>query len=157
LALTLCNLEDLVVIVSKQGYVTGLPGQNFPIALERAAKLDPDDALLTSFVLKWDQSLVAVTQEGRAVRYESSWLKPSAGLGGRGQTLWSKQKVGSGIQVTGAAAAGDDDWGLGLRQDGALISIKIGDIPFSKGPKIEHPLKNLYPFDLIAFTCLSRL
>jgi DNA gyrase/topoisomerase IV subunit A len=156
LNLTLCNGPDLLVLVSRQGYITGLPAQSFPIALERALKLDPDDTLATSFVLQPDQSLVAVSGEGRAMRYEASWLKPAANLGGRSQALSSKQKTAQGIQIAGAAAAGDDDWGFGLRQDGTLVAIKIGDIPVSKVTKIEHPLKNIYPFDLVAFTCLAQ-
>lgn len=155
LNLTLCNTDDIVVIVSKQGYLLGLLGQSLPIALDKAAKLDPDDYLVTSFVVGSGQSLVVVTQEGRAVRYPSSWLKPVSTIGGRGQPIWSKQKATSGIQVIGAAPAGDDGWGLGLRQDGALIAIKIGDIPLSQPTKIEHPLKNIYPFDLVAFTCIT--
>jgi DNA gyrase/topoisomerase IV subunit A len=156
LNLTLCNGSDLLVLVSRQGYVTGLPAQIFPIALERALKLDPDDALVTSFVLQPDQSLVAVSGEGRAMRYESGWLKPAANLGGRSQLLGSKQKTAQGLQIVGAAAAGDDDWGFGLRQDGNLVSVKIGDITIGKATKTEHPLKNIYPFDLITFTCLGQ-
>jgi hypothetical protein len=154
LNLTLCNGADLVVMVSRQGNIVGHSGQLFPIALERAIKLDPDDSLVTAFTLQNNQSLVAVTGEGRAVHYEGGWLKPTTTLGSRGQALWSKQKASQGIQVIGAGAAVDDAWGFGLRQDGSLVVVRIGDIPFSKPGKAEHPLKNIYPFDLIAFTCL---
>jgi DNA gyrase/topoisomerase IV subunit A len=156
LNLTLCNGVDLIALVSRQGYVTGLPAQTFPIAVERVLRLDPDDALLTSFILPSGQSLIAVTGEGRAMRYEASWLKPAANLGGRSQTLSSKQKTAQGIQIVGAAATDDDDWGFGLRQDGSLVAIKIGDIPMGKATKIEYPLKNIYPFDLLAFICLAQ-
>jgi DNA gyrase/topoisomerase IV subunit A len=152
LALTLANETDLFVIVTRQGYVLGLPGSTLPVAGNRVIKLDPDDSVITAFILREGQSLVVVTQEGRAVRFESSWVKPAAGPGGRGQPIWAKSKVTAGIQVVGAAAAHDDDWGLGLKQDGGLVAIKIGDIPISKSNRIEQPLKNIYPFDLAAFT-----
>lgn len=154
--LTLCNGTDLLVMTSRQGYITGLPSQAFPIALERALKLEPDDALVTSFILQPGQSLIAVTGEGRALRYETGWLKPAGNLGGRGQLLGSKQRTAQGLEIVGVAAAGDDDWGFGLRQDGSLVVVKISDIPISKATKTEHPLKNIYPFDLAAFTCLNQ-
>lgn len=155
LNLTLCNGDELFVIVTKQGYVLGRPANNLPIAGERAIKLDPDDYVVTSFILKEEQSLVVVTQEGRAVRLESSWLKPAAGLGGKGQSIWPKSKITAGIQVAGAVAAGNNDWGVGLKQDGALVAVKISDIPLSQSARVEYPLKNIYPFDLIAFTSIG--
>jgi DNA gyrase/topoisomerase IV subunit A len=155
LNLTLCNGDDLFVIVTKQGYVLSLPANTLPVAGDKVIKLDPDDYVITSFILKENQSLVVVTQEGRAVRFESGWLKPAAGSGGKGQPIWAKSKITAGIQVAGAVAAEEEDWGLGLKQDGALVAVKIGDIPISKSNRIEYPLKNIYPFDLMAFTAMS--
>jgi DNA gyrase/topoisomerase IV subunit A len=151
--LTLSNEAELFVIVTKQGYVLGLPGSSLPVAGNRVIKLDPDDSVMTAFILRENQSLVAVTQEGRAVRFEASWVKP-AGPGGKGRPIWPKSKITAGIQVAGAVAAHEDDWGLGLKQDGGLVAVKIGDIPISKSNRIEHPLKNIYPFDLAAFTAV---
>jgi DNA gyrase/topoisomerase IV subunit A len=152
LNLTLCNQADLFVIVSRQGYVMSVTGDSLPAAADQAIRLDPDDSVVASFALTEGTSLVIVTQEGRAIRYPAGWLKPADKLGRKGQAIWSKAKRESGIQVTGALAAANDDWGVGLKGNGQLVTVKINEIPLSKSSKVEHLLKNIYPFDLVAFT-----
>jgi DNA gyrase/topoisomerase IV subunit A len=155
LNLTLANAADVFVIVTRQGYALGLAADSLSIAVDRAIKLDPDDYVITSFILRPDQFLAAATQEGRVVRHPADWLKPAAKPGGRGQSIWPKSQVSTGLQVVGAIAAGEADWGVGLRQDGQLVAFKIGDIPLSGAGRTEHTLKNIYPFDLAAFTGLN--
>lgn len=152
--LTLCNQDDLFVMVSRQGYVLSVSGDDLPVAAGQAIRLDPDDSVVASFALAGGASLVIVTQEGRAIRYPASWLKPVAKLGRKGQAIWSKAKRETGIQVVGALAAADDDWGVGLKANGQLVAVKISEIPLSRSTKVEHLLKNIYPFDLLAFARL---
>ena len=153
--LTFCQPDDLLVVVSRQGYVLSVTGEAVPVVADRALKLDPDDTVVTAFNMGRAPSLVAVSQEGRAMRYPATWLKPAEKLGGRGQSLWSKSKREAGIRLVGAGAAGDDDWGVGLKANGHLIAVKINEIPPSNASKKEHLLKNIYPFDLLAFTIIS--
>lgn len=154
LNLTLCNQADAFVIVTRQGQVMRLPAESLPIAANQAIRLDPDDSVMTSFVLGSDQSLVVVTREGRAVRYPAGWLKPDTKPGGKGQAIWPRSKT-TGVQVVGALAAGAGDWAAGLKQDGQLVAIKIADIPLSQSSRTEHTLKNIYPFDLVAFAAIN--
>ncbi|MBN1221068.1 MAG: hypothetical protein JXM69_19255 [Anaerolineae bacterium] len=150
--LILCQPEDILVLVSRQGYVMSARSDDVPVAADQAIRLAPDDVVVASFTLAGASSLVAVTQEGRAVRYPADWLKPAAKLGGRGQSIWSKAKQETGIRVIGAIAAKDDDWGIGLKANGQLVAVKIADIALGMSGKKEHVLKNIYPFDLVAFT-----
>jgi DNA gyrase/topoisomerase IV subunit A len=152
--LTLCNQDDLFVMVSRQGYVLSTSGDDLPVGAGQAIRLDPDDSLVASFALAEGASLVIVTQEGRAIRYPADWLKPAAKLGRKGQAMWSKAKRETGIQVVRALAAADDDWGVGLKANGQLVAVKISEIPLSRSTRVEHLLKNIYPFDLLAFTRL---
>jgi hypothetical protein len=152
--LTLCQQDDLFVMVSRQGYVLSVTGDSLPAATDQTIKLDPDDGLVASFALPEGASLVIVSQEGRAMRYPASWLKPADKLGRKGQAIWSKAKRESGLQVAGALAAADDDWGVGLKANGQLVAVKVNEIPLSQPTKVEHLLENIYPFDLVAFAGL---
>lgn len=163
LNLTLCNQNDAFVIITRQGQVLSLPAETLPVAANPVIRLDPDDYVVTSFVLAGDQSLVVATREGRAVRYPADWLKADARPGGKGQALWPRSKA-AGVQVAGAIAGppwfppsrGEPGgWAAGLKQDGQLIAVKIDDIPLSQSARTEHTLKNIYPFDLIAFAPIN--
>jgi DNA gyrase/topoisomerase IV subunit A len=123
-----------------------------PVAVDQVIRLDPDDSVVASFALADTSSLIVATQEGRAIRYPASWLKPVDMLGRKGRPIWSKSKRETGIRAVRAQAVSDDDWGVGLKGNGQLVAVKINEIPLSKSSKKEHLLKNIYPFDLIAFT-----
>ena len=154
-SLTLCKADQTLAMVSRDGFVVGLSAGQVPVAVDSAIKLDPNDYVVSTFILEAEQSFVVVSHEGRAVRFEAGWLRTSARPGGKGQAVWSKSKRTMGVQAAGAFAAKEDDWGLGLKQDGSLVAIKVNELPLSDTTKREHLLKNIYPFDVLAAESLN--
>ncbi len=127
LALVLCNEEDLFVAVSKAGTALSLSAANLPVALEEILRFKVGDFLVAAGTLAAEQSLIAVTQAGVAYRQPAAWYQTSKPAE-RKTRLLGGEKVEPGFALAGAAAAGEEDWGLLLREDGELFTFKVAGL-----------------------------
>jgi len=68
-----------------------------------------------------------------------NWLEPTSSFKTRGQPIFSRQRREAGVRVVGAAAVYEEDWGVALRSDGALITQQVKDLVAAgsilKGPE----------------------
>jgi DNA gyrase/topoisomerase IV subunit A len=122
-----CQANDSLVLVSKEGFLSRLNVADIPITIEDSLRLSITDHLVAAFTVGEKPSLLVVTNNGKAIHREQSWLEASA-LKTKGYAAFSEARRRAGIAVAGAAAVSADDWGAALLRDGRLIAVRIADL-----------------------------
>jgi DNA gyrase/topoisomerase IV subunit A len=143
---------DRYVLLSQEGYLQSLTAEMLSFAVEEAVRLNPTDHLVTALALQQDQSVVAMTQIGKAIHRTADGIPVADALKRKGKALYSKARREKGVRVVGGAAVRESDWGVVLHREGgislhAMASIfKSGTIPiegeilaFATFPKPEDP------------------
>ncbi len=152
-SLVLSGKDDLLVLVSRDGFLWTLDINQLPYTIEEVCKLGPIDYLITSFAIKPDRdpgagqkrdassSIFILTQNGKVIHREASWLEKPASYKSHGQASFSQARREAGVRVVGAAAITDEDWGAALSTAGELTVHKISDLletgSLSSNPTIE--------------------
>lgn len=127
-ALTLCGRDDLFVMVSQEGFLLGADVSGLPYNAEELVKLTNTDHIVSSFITNSKPSLVTVTQNGKAVIREATWIEKSASGKSRGQALFSQSRRDAGVRVVGAAAVDANDWGAALLKDGRVLACSMAEV-----------------------------
>ncbi len=117
---TFANANDLFVVVSQEGFIFSMPVEQLPIAIEEVIRLGITDHIISMFVVSQEPSVAFVTQNGKLVHRDSSWLEPASSFKSHGQAILSKERRQSGTKIVGAAAVTDGDWGAFLFTEGTL-------------------------------------
>jgi len=118
--LVFCGAGDSLVLASREGFLTSLPVERLPLTIEEVFRLGPVDHVVAGFSAGGRGALLALTQNGKALHREMSWLEPSASFKGRGQPLFSKERRAAGVRLVGAAAVDEGDWGAAADSHGRL-------------------------------------
>jgi hypothetical protein len=129
--LTLCKKDDLFVMVSREGYLQSIGASQLPLTIEEAIRLSPSDHIITSFILDQKPAILFVTQNGKIIHREASWLEIASSLKTKGQPIYSRERRAAGIRVVGAAAVsegGEREWGVSLRADGVVMVHQIHEL-----------------------------
>ncbi|MFZ6029704.1 MAG: hypothetical protein ACOYYS_18475 [Chloroflexota bacterium] len=126
-ALAMCQPDDAVVLISKEGFMTRLAVADLPITIEESLRLGITDHLVAAFAVGEKPSLLVVTNNGKAIHREQGWLQ-SGPLKSKGYAAFSEARRRAGIQVVGAAAVAEDDWGLALLADGRVVCLRIANL-----------------------------
>jgi DNA gyrase/topoisomerase IV subunit A len=119
-------------MVTKEGLVWSMEVDQLPVTIEAVLRLDPSDHIVTAFIIHDEQSLLVLTQNGKVLQREKSWLEPASTFKTKGQPLISKERREAGVWVSGAAPVNQEDWGAVLRSDGKLTLHKMADL-FASG------------------------
>jgi DNA gyrase/topoisomerase IV subunit A len=120
--------NDLFVMVSQEGFIFSMPAERLPTAIEEVIQLGITDHIVTSFVMGQKPSILFITQNGKAVHRDASWLETAASFKSKGQALLSKERRESGTRIVGAAPVSDLDWGVFLLSDGTLATHRLSDM-----------------------------
>jgi DNA gyrase/topoisomerase IV subunit A len=154
--LAFCGKDDLFVMISQHGFVFSMPVERLPFAVEEALQLGPADHIAATFAIssagmvdRKQSSILVVTQNGKAIQRDVSWLEPAGSFKSHGQPVFSKERRAAGVRVVGAAAVGEGDWGLALRSDGKLTAHKMADLFGSGSFLVKQP-----PVDILGFAPL---
>lgn len=126
--LTFANKEDLFVMVSQAGYIFSMQAERLPIAIEEVIQLGITDHIMATFVASQKSSILFITQNGKAVHRDSSWLEPANSFKSKGQAILSKERREAGIRIVGAMPVDEADWGVFLQMDGTLMAHKLDDL-----------------------------
>lgn len=126
--LTFASKEDLFVMVSQEGYIFSMQAERLPVAIEEVIRLGISDHIMMAFVVNQKPSILFITQNGKAVHRDTSWLEPASSFKTKGQALLSKERRAAGIRIIGAAPVDDADWGVFLHSDGTLTAHKLSDL-----------------------------
>ena len=126
--LTFSNKNDLFVMVSQEGYIFSMPVGGLPVAIEEVVHLGITDHIVSAFISGGKPSILFITQNGKAVHREVSWLEPASTFKTHGQALLSKERREAGIRIVGASAVDETDWGVILSSDGTLTTYQLGEL-----------------------------
>lgn len=131
--LALCNKEERLILVSREGYWIVLPVKLLPFAIEEAMRLGVSDHLAAAFVAGADQAMMVMTQIGKVIHKPGESLETAASLKTKGQAVFSQQRREQGVRVVGAAAvsaaaASAGEWCAALHADGRLLVYSLGDV-----------------------------
>ncbi len=127
-SLTFSGKDDLFVMVSQEGYIFSMEAKHLPTAIEEVLHLGITDHIVTAFMANQKPSIVFITQNGKAVHRETSWLEPANSFKTKGQSLLSKERREAGVRIVGAAPVDEADWGVILRSDGKVTAHKLIDL-----------------------------
>jgi DNA gyrase/topoisomerase IV subunit A len=126
--LTLVGKDALFSMVSREGYLFSVEPEQLPFAIEEAIRLRATDYIVSSFAVNQGDSIVVVTNNGKVIHRDFTWLEPFTSFRSKGQALFSQVRREAGIKVAGAAAANEHDWGAVLLQDGRVCIYKMKDL-----------------------------
>ena len=137
-SLVFCHADDPLILVSQEGYVLRLDVKTLPFTIEETLRMSNTDHLVSTFPVDQKSSLLVVTQTGKALHRDISWIEPTSAMKSRGQPVVSKERRSGGVRVVGAAAVEAGDWGVVLNTIGHLVVYKIGDL-FNTGSVFKEP------------------
>ena len=144
--LTFTGKDDLFVMVSQEGYIFSMPAERLPVAIEEVIHLGITDHIVAAFVASQKPSILFITQNGKAVHRETSWLEPARSFKTRGQVLLSKERRAAGIRIVGAAPVNDADWGVFLHSDGTLTAHRLNHLLETGSVLQGHPTVSILSF-----------
>jgi DNA gyrase/topoisomerase IV subunit A len=127
-SLTFSGKEDLFVMVSQDGYIFSMEANRLPTAIEEVVHLGISDHIVSTFMVNQKPSILFITQNGKAVLRDVSWLEPANSFKTKGQPLLSKERREAGIRLVGSAPVDEADWCAVLRSDGSLTVHKLSDL-----------------------------
>jgi hypothetical protein len=126
--LTFANGDDLFVMVSQEGYIFSMQVDRLPAAIEQVIQLGVSDHIVSAFVIGQKTSILFITQDGKAVHRQVSWLEQANSFKTKGQSILSKERRQRGTRLVAAAAVEEADWGVFLQADGLLRFYKLEDL-----------------------------
>jgi DNA gyrase/topoisomerase IV subunit A len=126
--LTFAHKDDLFVMVSKEGFIFSMPAERLPTGIEEVIHLGITDHIVSSFMVSREPSILFITQNGKAVHREVSWLEQANSFKSKGQSILTHERREAGIRIIGAAPVEETDWGVFLSEDGSLYVTNVEDL-----------------------------
>lgn len=130
--LALTSKEDALVLASREGFLNTLDVSQLPYTIEEVLRLATTDYLVSCFALGSKPFILLVTDAGKTIHRESSWIEKSVSFKSKGQPVFSQARRDAGVRVVAAAAVDENDWGVALPSRGPLSLHKVSDL-FSAG------------------------
>jgi DNA gyrase/topoisomerase IV subunit A len=127
-SLVFANPEDLIVMVSREGILFCMETSQLPMTVEEAVRLSASDHILTSLNMGNIPSILFVTQNGKVIQREASWLEPASSFKTPGLAVISKSRRESGVHIRGVASGEENDWCAVLTEDGNLYAFRLGEL-----------------------------
>ncbi len=126
--LTFANKDELFVMVSQEGYIFSMQAERLPAAIEEVIRLGITDHIVSTFIVHQEPSILFITQNGKAVHRETSWLDQANSFKSKGQSILTNERREAGIRIVGAAPVDATDWGVFLSDDGSLNVTKLQEL-----------------------------
>lgn len=130
--LFLANDTDMGVIASREGSLLAFSIHDLPYNAEETIRLSVTDYVINAFTQQDSTHIVMVTQDGKVVQREVTWLTPSTSLKTRGQQLIPTGRLSSGTRAAAILPCSESDWGVALAASGMLTLYRMADL-FSAG------------------------
>jgi hypothetical protein len=127
LNLTLCNENQLLVLVSKGGSLLSQSISALPVALDEIMRFKVNDYVVSALTLAPEQTLVAVTQDGAAYAQNQAWLLPAKTVERKIRQILPENNAEDDA-LAGAVALGALDWLIVYREDGTLSAYRPGNL-----------------------------
>ena len=127
-SLVFCHSDDPLILVSQEGFLLQLDVKTLPFTIEETLRLSNTDHLIATFSPDHKSALIFITQSGKALHRDISWIEPKNSAKSRGQPVISKERRSGGVRVVGAATLDASDWGVVLTSSGDLVVYQMGDL-----------------------------
>jgi DNA gyrase/topoisomerase IV subunit A len=118
--LTFSNRDDCLVLATLEGFLLTMDVSLLAYTVEETIQLSSTDCIMSAFGLGGKTSLLILTQNGKVLQRETSWLEKAVSFRSRGQPVFSQSRRDAGIRLVGAAAMDENDWVLLLDTTGQL-------------------------------------
>jgi len=116
----LAHEADRYVLLSEEGYLQSVTAEMLSYAVEAAVRLNSTDHLVATLTIRPNQSVVIMTQIGKAIHRTVESIEVAEALQRKGKALYSKARREKGVCVVGGGVIDAEDWGLALHQNGAI-------------------------------------
>ena len=130
--LVLCNQNNRLILVSKEGNLQCIEIDPLPATIEEVIRLNVTDHIIVSFGIEdnlpVDTHLTFITNNGKVIQRQLDWVNIAGSFKNRGQSIISQNRRGSGISLVSAGLVNDVDWGIALHSDGSVIGYRVKDI-----------------------------
>jgi DNA gyrase/topoisomerase IV subunit A len=126
--LALCARDGQLALATREGYLLAMAVDRLPYTVENVLQLGATDSIVSVFSPERQAHLLVLTNNGKAIHRELSWLEPAASYKSRGQAAFSATRRESGVRVAAAAVVDDQDWGVVLHADGGLTALLMADL-----------------------------
>jgi DNA gyrase/topoisomerase IV subunit A len=119
---------DRYILLSEEGYLGSVSAEMLSFAVVEAMRLNPTDHLVGAFPVQPDQSLLAMTQIGKAIHRTAEGIEVAEALNRKGKALYSSSRREKGVRIIGGGMVNANDWGLALHKNGKLSLHTVSSI-----------------------------
>lgn len=127
-ALVFCAKGERLALASREGFLHAIDAGLLPYTADEVVQLGPLDHIVSAFSPAGKPSLLILTNNGKAVHRDTSWLENASSFKSHGQPILSPSRREAGLRLVGAAAVEEGDWCALLRSDGALLARTAGSL-----------------------------
>lgn len=124
----LCQKKERLALVTSEGRLLALDVDDLSYAAEERIRLEAQDYVVASGVIRPDDLLLCLTQTGKVVQREGSSLEVSKSPLSRGQALISPSRLEQGTRFIGAVRVKATDKIVVLDAEGKLTLHLAGDV-----------------------------
>jgi DNA gyrase/topoisomerase IV subunit A len=140
---------DRYILLSEEGYLGSINAQMLSFAVVEAMRLDSTDHLVGAFAIQPEQSLLVMTQLGKAIHRTAESIEDAEALNRKGKALYSTSRRKQGGRIVGGGMVVADDWGLALHKNGNLTLYAISSILESGTLSADD--------EILSFTVFSKI
>lgn len=130
--LVLCNKNDRIVLVSREGFLQYLEVDPLPTTIEEVLRLGVTDHIIAAFATGSDMqvgsTLLFITPNGKVIQRQPDWMDLASSFKTKGQPVFSQERREAGVRLVATKLAKVDDWGVAMRSDGVFTFHKISDL-----------------------------
>jgi hypothetical protein len=145
--LILSAKDNLLVLVTWEGYVVTLPNIGLPYAVEQIMQVGPTDHLVAAFSPGTKKEILFVTTNGKVIHRDISWLEPAGSFRARGQAIIPTPRRESGTRLAGATAVTLDDWLIALHASGSFSAHPVESLLSTGSLQVDS--------DIVAFSTVQ--
>jgi DNA gyrase/topoisomerase IV subunit A len=119
---------DRYILLSEEGYLGSVTAEMLSFAVVEAMRLNATDHLVGAFAIQPEQSLLVMTQVGKAIHRTAESIEDAEALNRKGKALYSTSRRKQGVRVVGGGPVGTGDWALALHKNGTLSLHAVSSI-----------------------------
>ena len=140
---------DRYILLSEEGYLGSITAEMLSFAVVEAMRLDATDHLVGAFAIQPKQSLLVMTQIGKAIHRTAESIENAEALNRKGKALYSSSRRAQGVRIVGGGSVQTDDWGLALHKNGTLTLHAVSSILESGTLSVDD--------EILSFTVFSKI
>ena len=140
---------DRYILLSEEGYLASITAEMLSFAVVDAMRLNSTDHLVGAFAIQPEQSLLVMTQVGKAIHRTAESIEDAEALNRKGKALYSTSRRKQGVRVVGGGPVEAGDWGLALHKNGVLNLHTVSSIIESGTISADD--------EILSFTAFSKI